>query len=53
VTSGYGQTILHGADYLVHVGSGFQQVGALGKSPHSEKSGSHLIFGPGMKRKND
>jgi hypothetical protein len=36
--------VRHGGDFILHVLSGFQNVGPAGTSPHSEKSGQELHF---------
>ena len=43
----YGQWMLHGGTYLLHAASGWQQVGAFGYSPYSEKTNNALIVHAG------
>jgi hypothetical protein len=39
----WGQWVLHGTTYFEHAVSGWQQVGAFGTSPYSEKSNNALV----------
>ncbi len=39
----WGQNIMHGLTYFQHAASGWQQVGAFGTSPYSEKSNNALV----------